>query len=258
MKRILIASAIALTSISQPALSSKLPTLLTDMETKGYFKIIDTTPVNEVKGVTAVMVQDNSQGEFHVYWVDDTQQMIFTGDMVTAGGKNLTSNYRNKLIPSQAETFNQVFEKGLVLGNKPSDRNTDNALFLFYEPFCGYCHKLHKSLKPLIDKGLNVQYIPVAFLRPNSADVIASVAAEKDITKAVYMADARILDTNVKADPELRAKIEYNGFVMRSMGISGTPGIVYRDSNDKVVVARGLSDNKMNEVYQELMSRNKG
>ncbi len=226
------------------------------MDKQGYFKIIDKTPVNEVEGFTAVMVQDNDQGEFHVYWVDDEHQTIFTGDMVTAKGQNLTNFYQNKMIPSQADTFNQVFEKGLVLGNTKATVDTDNALYLFYEPFCGYCHKLHKKLKPLIDNGLNVQYIPVAFLRPNSMDAIAAIVKEDDPSKAFYMSDARILDHTEKVDKKLKDQVQFNGFVMRAMGIGGTPGIVYKNSDGKVVVARGLSDNQMNTIYKDLMARN--
>ncbi|MDA0152419.1 thioredoxin fold domain-containing protein [Vibrio sp. Makdt] len=257
MKRILLSSAVALTAIASSAFAAELPSLLTDMETKGYFKIVGSTQVKEVEDVTAVMVEDNSEGNFHVYWVDDSQGTIFTGDLVTVDGVNLSNTYRNKLVPSQADTFNKVFDKGLVLGDTDVDVNTDNALYVFYEPFCTFCRKLHKNMQPLIEKGLNVQYIPVAWIRPNSADVIATIAKSDDITKALYMSDANILEVTETADDQTRTQIEFNGFVMRSMGISGTPGMVYKTGDGKVIVARNYSQSQLDDLYNELMSRNK-
>lgn len=258
MKRLLLATAITLTSIASTSFANPLPSLITDMQNKGFLKVIDSVKVKEAVGMTAVMVQDKSEGQFHVYWIDDEKQMIFTGDMVTNEGINLTNIYHNKLVPSQADTFNEVFEKGLILGDQQTDKDSNNALYVFYEPFCGYCRKLHKKLQPFIKQGLNVQYIPVAWIRPNSPDVIATVAKSDDVTKAIFMNDAGILDITEKADKEIRRKVQQNSVVMRSMGISGTPGLVYRNGEGKVVVARNYSDDQLQDLYKELMSRNKG
>lgn len=226
------------------------------MSEKGYFTIIGKKKVDEVKNKYAVMVKATSTGDYHVYWVDNKEQILFTGDLVLNSGTNLTPKYTSALIPSQANQFDEVFNGGLILGETKATVKTDNSLFIFYEPFCAYCKKLHKKIKPYVDKGLDVQFIPVSFLSPNSPNVIATLAKSKNINEDMHKSDKNQLDITERADDKINAMLTKNSQVMQAMNISGTPGIVYRTAEGKIVVARNLNDDDLERVVNELIKRN--
>lgn len=234
----------------------QLPQMLKNAEAQGYLEIIKTAPVVELPGKTAVMVRAKKDSEMHVYWVDNKSKALSTGDLVLDSGVNLTSKYSSSLKPSLNSAFHEVFDDGLILSNgKEIDISSTSTLYVFYEPFCGYCHKLHAELQPLIAQGLDVKIIPVSFLRAESPDVIATLAASPDLKLALAQSDKNQLPITVKADSALRAKINKNINVMNSLGVRGTPAIVYKDKDGKVTVTSVSSGPMIQHLAKELMQR---
>lgn len=231
------------------------PKVLVDAEKEGYLKIIDSKPVSEIENLRAIMTQ-SEDGQYRIYWQKTGKEnYISTGDIVTDNGFALSSKYTPILTPAQNDTFDQLFENGLILGDKPTKKDSNSTLYVFYEPFCSYCKKLHANLQKYIDRGLDMQMIPVAWISPTSPDVIATIKASDSIKDALSRSDRGTLDVTTKADAQLIEKLNFNRSIMSSLGISGTPGVVYKDAGGKLQITGGLDGEALDNLIQPIMKR---
>lgn len=235
-----------------------IPQPLVDAERDGYLTVIDTREVREVAGMTAIMTQA-ADGKYRVYWSNLDEGFISTGDIITKDGFALTSKYMNLLQPPLNDVFDPIFENGIVLGSKDKTQSVDSnsTLYVFYEPFCGYCKKFHANLKPYIEQGLDVKVLPVAWISPKSPDHIATIAAREDFEQALTESDQQSLQLTHKADADLMERIGANRQIMSGLGITGTPGVVYKDSEGRLQITGGLSGEALENLVKPLMARAK-
>lgn len=231
------------------------PDVLTDAERDGYLKIIDSKAVSEVDNLRAIMTQADD-GKYRIYWQSLGENgYISTGDIVTDSGFALSSKYVPMLTPAQNETFDKLFKEGLILGDNDLDIKSNSTLYVFYEPFCSYCKKLHTNLQPYLDRGLDMKMIPVSWLSPESPDVIATIKASDSVKDALLRSDRGTLDITETADAALITKLNFNRSIMSSLGISGTPGLVFKDNNNKLQISGGVNGKALANIVNPLMER---
>ncbi|KJG37669.1 hypothetical protein UA32_11945 [Photobacterium angustum] len=238
-------------------INQEYPSVLTDAERDGYLKIIDSKTVSEIENMRAIMTQSDD-GKYRIYWQTTGKNgYISTGDIVTESGFALSSKYAPLLTPAQNETFDKLFNDGLILGDTEPKKDSNSTLYVFYEPFCSYCKKLHTNLQPYLDRGLDMKMIPVSWISPQSPDVIATLQSSSNFKDALARSDRGTLDITAKADADLIEKLNFNRSIMASLGISGTPGVVFKDKNNKLQITGGVNGKALENIVNPLIERAK-
>lgn len=117
----------------------------------------------------------------------------------------------------------------------------------FVDANCPYCHHASSALQPYEAAGLLVRWIPVAVLGPTSLPKAVDVLAAADRTAAFRAMEAShgkpwtpSAQSAEASHPAVVAAIRQNGELMGAFGISGTPGLVWRDKQGKVQVKAGM------------------
>lgn len=259
-KALALTSAILLSPLSsaaeKPYTNAKpMPSVIADAVENGYFSVKKQIPVSELEGLTAYLVVGNDEQEY-VYWVNDKQEFVSTGSLITKDGVNLTQRYLEQYGSDDTDKLMALNDGGLVLKNS-SNTNTSASMYVFYEPHCGYCKKLHGEIAPYIEQGLDVRLVPVSFLSKNSPNVIQALKDSNNLFEDLKRSDKGQLANVARADGDTIKELSKNSQVMRSLGIRGTPGVVYSDANGKFRVHPTPTGETLKNVAAELISRNK-
>jgi len=121
----------------------------------------------------------------------------------------------------------------------------DLSLYLVFEPYCGYCHTLVRTLTK--NPEVKLHLVPIAFMDEDSEQLAAALLESSD-PKAILRElrsnpDSPALRTTEPAEAR-RAEIRSNNEVIRRFGIKGTPFMAWRDQQGKVQVHSGLPDDE--------------
>jgi thiol:disulfide interchange protein DsbG len=121
------------------------------------------------------------------------------------------------------------------------------TLYVFFDANCWYCHLTWKALQPYEKAGLQVRWVPVAYQKDSSTTKAAAIMLAKDRAAALrenetrYRADA--YDGGIepaKPTKALEAQLDANGKLMDRFGVSGTPGLVWKDEKGRVRIRIGM------------------
>lgn len=185
-------------------------------------------------------------GRYSVVFSTADSKTLLVGTLIDESGQNLSSQYEEKYVPKPdpAALFRQLDKSSYVVEGAASPKN---VIYVFVDANCPYCHYTWKALQPYEKAGLQVRWIPVAVLGPTSLPKAVEVLAAPDKT-AVFR---RMEENQGKqwtpwqhaADPAqaaLAERIHGNGALMEAFGITGTPGIVWKDRQGKVKIKAGM------------------
>ena len=120
-------------------------------------------------------------------------------------------------------------------------------LYVFFDANCWYCHLTWKALQVYEKAGLQVRWVPVAYQKDSSTTKAAAIMQAKDRVAAMrenetgYRAES--YDGGIapaKASKALEAQLEANFQLMDRFGVSGTPGLVWKDEKGRVQVRTGM------------------
>ena len=120
-------------------------------------------------------------------------------------------------------------------------------LYVFFDANCWYCHLTWKALQVYEKAGLQVRWVPVAYQKESSTTKAAAIMQAKDRTAALrenetgYRAES--YDGGIapmKASMALEAQLEANFELMVRFGVSGTPGLAWKDEKGRVRVRTGM------------------
>src|SRR5882672_10329709 len=138
-----------------------------------------------------------------------------------------------------------VLEKADAVVEGPAQAK--RVLYVFFDANCWYCHLTWKALQPYEKAGLQVRWVPVAYQKDSSTTKAAAIMQARDRVAAMrenetsYRAgsyDGGIAP--VKASKALEAQLEANFELMDRFGVSGTPGLVWKDEKGRVQVKIGI------------------
>ena len=119
------------------------------------------------------------------------------------------------------------------------------------DPNCPYCHVLYENEIPLIESGkLTVRYIPVAILTPGSLGEAAAwlqaphplfaLQHFENIVGDAFRSENTTTLPTVTASASTRIKLHDNLLIIRSLGVTGTPAIIYRTEHGRIKIIMGL------------------
>ncbi len=187
-------------------------------------------------------------GRYTMAFTTPDRKTMIIGVLMDNTGVDLTAAYGKKFIPKPdyAALFGGLGSTGYIV--EGAVRHAKSTLYVFFDPNCVYCHLTWKALQPYEKVGLQVRWIPVAFLKPTSAGRAAAIIQAKNPETAFQDNETRFNtateDGGIKPltapTPASLARISQNGHLMSRFGSNGTPTLVWKDKAGAVRAIYGL------------------
>lgn len=193
-------------------------------------------------GLTGWVLSSGVDQNLVVYTPADGSIAI-AGNMLDAKGVNLTKEHLAKYAPQpDYEKLWSEASKSTWIAEGAKGADVKSTIYVFEDANCSFCHLAWKAFQPYQKVGLQVRWIPVAFLSKTSYDKAAATLAAKDPGAAFterhknFTSQAAVPEANA----EMRAKIEANNKLMSTWGFRGTPAIIYKDKDGTVRTQPGM------------------
>ena len=192
-------------------------------------------------GITGYVVKIQNQYEI-VYLTADRKHLLF-GNLIDEQGQSLTSVHREAHItkPDYTAYWSELEQTAWVAEGA---KNPQNYVYVIADPYCPFCHAFWKASLPYQEVGLQLRWVWVSYLRPDGAAKAAAIMEADDPDKAIKAHETAFRSGGIEAladpRPETLAAIEANGELMRAIGATGTPAVLYRNSEDKVRIIVGM------------------
>lgn len=176
-----------------------------------------------------------------IYSSEDGQRGLI-GTLLDSRGSNLTEGHLAKYgskIDYEKQWAN--VEKSAYVSEGAKGKEIKSTIYVFKDPNCGYCHQAWRLFNQHYDAGLEVRWIPVAFLARDSANKAAAMldATNPDGVIAQMHAEWGQRESSFSSyavTTAARSKLAANSILMKALGFDGTPAVVYKDSKGKVQV----------------------
>ena len=121
------------------------------------------------------------------------------------------------------------------------------VLYVFFDANCWYCNLTWKALQPYEKAGLQVRWVPVAYQKDSSTTKAAAIMQAQDRAAALRMNELGYRADNydggiapAKPSRALQARLDQNFKLMDRFGVSGTPGLAWKDAQGRVQVKTGM------------------
>ena len=169
----------------------------------------------EVPGLFRVAMR--MQGKVVPIYLDASGSYLFTGNIIRLKDrKNLTETHYQQLNP--VDTASIPREEGLTIGNPDATQQ----IFVFTDPHCPYCIKLHKVLKEAVkanpDLAFHTKLIPLK----SPEKIIQTIICNKSMEQ-LEMAFAGQSLPEPSCETEA---IKENSKLAQKLGIHGTPTLI--------------------------------
>lgn len=190
------------------------------------------------------------RGQPFAFYVTADGKSLLIGRLFDAKGRNITAVDLKKYAPKpDLQSAWQKLEKAAWFAEGASHPKT--IIYEFSDPNCPYCHLFWLANQPYFKAGLQVRHLLVAFLAPSSRTKAAAILMAKDPAAAyaenerkyrmdVPEAEAGGIAPAKRVPDSIAKKLKANAKLMVALGITGTPGVVYRDAKGKVHTISGL------------------
>lgn len=254
---LLIAGAMTLgTAVTANASDITPPPQLSSLINNGMVEVVESFKHDSLTGWLV-----ENQGEYHLYWAT-ADNYVIAGPLIDQTGINLTSKYlaAKKPSPNYDDLYSDFKKNATIVATKPErvEKGSKGALYVFVEPYCGWCSKLEADLEPAIAAGLDVRFVPVAFLNARSGDVIEHILTSENPAQAMVehrkLKESRQQVNTKPITNATREQIEQNSEFMRKFGIRGTPGLVYEQEGN-VRIGGYMKGAQLNQLVRELSSQ---
>jgi thiol:disulfide interchange protein DsbG len=239
--------------------------------THGQVKIGESFPaVNDMSGY--IISAKQGPGQPMIVYVSNDGSYALFGNIVSADGTNLSQQYTQKYITSKMaiKAYQDIHKVHYITQGKDS---APHKMYIIMDPNCSYCHLLYMDLNKYVKSGkLQIRWIPVGFLRPNSKGKSAAILAGKDnatnlkelikdetsFDMKTEQGGAKELDKsskNLSTQKAFKEVAENNSF-WQNHGFNGTPVILYK--NLKGVPTQDPSTYVPKEAQQKALLKKAG
>ncbi len=186
-------------------------------------------------------------GRYTIIYSTPDNKTLLAGDLIDEDGNNLTETYADKYLPKpDLAPLYEKLEKSTYI-SEGTQGAPKSVIYVFFDPNCPFCHFAWKALQPYEAVGLQVRWIPVAYLMETSTGKAAAILQSQD-----KLATFRENETQynlpkheggikpVKPNAASSKQLQANSALMHEFGITGTPALVWKDANGKVQMKSGL------------------
>ncbi len=187
-------------------------------------------------------------GSYTIVFTTPDQKTMIIGMLTDETGANLTATYGQKFIPKPdyAKLFSDLQSTGYI--TEGETKHPKSVIYVFFDANCIFCHLTWKALQPYEKVGLQVRWVPVAFLKPTSTGKAAAIMQAKDPAAALGNNESRFntatedggIDPLNQPAKSSIAHIVANGKLMSRFGANGTPLLVWKDKKGAVQTLDGL------------------
>lgn len=182
-----------------------------------------------VKGLYEVTVENS--GKLGIAYVDYSKKHVLSGQIFSAETRKPVNAEQGATAPSptqrKVDINNLPVKNSIVLGNPDGKKK----LFVFTDPDCPFCAKLHHELIKLIymepDLAIYVKMFPLK-MHPNAYDKARVILGAAD---PVYMLNKAFAGEQLPVPGERDSKEPVDATIKlaESLGMNGTPMLVLPD-----------------------------
>lgn len=242
---------------TEPA-TAPLPESIQHLKNKGL-DIVREFPVGAA--LTGWVV--SYQGSDRIVYSTADGEFLISGVLLDAQGNDLTEEHQKNWLPKPSwgdlATSYFITEPSLAanLATDPKASAETNAeisveapkstIYMFYDANCPFCHLAWVALQPYRQAGLEVRWIPVAYLKPDSRDKAAALlSTPKDEQAALLEKSMQAFGKNDTAElskppsTEDKEQLQTNMNLMQSLGLNGTPGWVWLNEAGEMQAQAGM------------------
>ncbi|MES2203704.1 MAG: thiol:disulfide interchange protein DsbG [Pseudomonadota bacterium] len=174
-------------------------------------------------------------GQPMIMYVDDRGEYAVYGTVINKEGENLTEEDTEKYV----KKYTALKIADNLAETTPIKEGSDDApykLIVVADPNCSACNYSYNAMKPFIDKGeLQVHWILVHFVRPDSEAKAAAIMSAKDPGKAMAENEAGFdmkteeggIAPMTNIPQPLKDELAGNMKFMQDTGISSTPTLIF-------------------------------
>lgn len=187
----------------------------------------------------------NFEGRDLVVYTTLDGEFLLNGVLLDAQGKDLTQEHQNTWLP-KANWQDMASSHYITEASQQEQGSSNKIIYMFFDPNCPFCHLAWLALQPYRLQGLEVRWIPVAYIKPDSRNRAAALLSAAPEQQAVLL--QKNMETFGQPLPELdkapdartREQLQANMDLMQSMGINGTPGWVWQDAEGEMQTHTGM------------------
>jgi len=233
-------------AFSSEAVPNLLPEPIQHLKNKGL-NIVRKFPVGA--SISGWVV--SYEGSDMIVYTTTDGEFLINGILLDAQGNDLTSSHQKNWIPHPSwddlATSHFITESSLAIDqDAPEKIITKSTLYMFYDANCPFCHLAWLALQPYRKAGLEVRWIPVAYLKPDSRDKAAAIlSAPSSEQAALLKASMEAFGTNTtdfskSPSAENKEQLQTNMNLMQSLGLNGTPGWAWLNEKDEMQTHSGM------------------
>ncbi|MBE0507684.1 MAG: thiol:disulfide interchange protein DsbG [Marinospirillum sp.] len=186
----------------------------------------------------------NFEGRDLVVYTTLDGEFLLNGVLLDAQGKDLTQEHQNTWLPKPG--WDDLQNSHYITETSQQEQGDSKTIYMFFDPNCPFCHLAWLALQPYRLQGLEVRWIPVAYIKPDSRNRAAALLSAAPEQQAVLL--QKNMETFGQPLPELdkapdartREQLQANMDLMQSMGINGTPGWVWQDAEGEMQTHTGM------------------
>lgn len=162
--------------------------------------------------------------------------------LVDESGRNLSNEHTELHLPKP--DFTAVWNELSKAKTINTGKQGANPVYVFFDPNCIYCNFAYRAMDVYAKAGADIRWVPVGFLRPDSANKMAAIMTAKDPVAALREHESKYKEGGIKpaekVAPQIKATLDANALLMQKAEVSGTPAIFYKDKSGKVQVIGGM------------------
>lgn len=200
-------------------------------------------------GLTGWVLAQSKGKHVVAYTTADGKHALF-GALVDEKGVNLTQRHQDEHAPKlDTGALLKAVEGAHWVAEKPAGE-TKAIAYIFKDANCTFCHLAWKALQPYQAAGLEVRWIPVAFLAESSVDKAGVLLAARDtmkpseVDKVIDGLQEDYAQKAKKAYPKIseahKAQLDANNALMREWGFQGTPVTIAKDGQGNIRAIEGM------------------
>ncbi|MDR3099104.1 MAG: thioredoxin fold domain-containing protein [Paraburkholderia sp.] len=140
------------------------------------------------------------------------------------------------------------FQSASAIVEGASGANVKSTLYVFMDPNCIFCHLVWKALQPYEAAGLQVHWIPMGFLKPDSAGKAAALLQSANRAALLRELEMHYSEKDESGGiaplasiaPATQAQLDSNMKLFQALGFQGTPTLIYQGSGGRWADIDGL------------------
>ena len=180
------------------------------------------TPVDEVRATPIPGIYEVTSGK-NIYYVEKNLRYLMFGGMIDSQtGVNLTD--------ARAQQLSRIDVSTLPVKDAITWGSGKRHLYIFSDPDCPYCKKLHPELAKLRDVTIHLFLYPIKELHPNAYYHGVAVWCSKDRKQALD----DIFSGKPVEDAVCDNPVADNVSLGKKLGITGTPTLYFDDGSVQV------------------------